>query len=531
MTYRFRRFRRFWSLGFALFLIGCGMKPAEITAVPTHQPTIPPPTNTPAPTPTKPTPNTPTPLPTNTPTPKPLLTLAAPPEWVEAGKTAVTHIQHNQWQWRIIPAGDTAVQLTNGTAQLAIVPGSDGPVIYQEPLAAAVPFSANWEAITLAQAQEIQANGHTLAQILPWRELTPDLKALRIDGRYPTDPDYPLQNSWSLAAAPGWETAAAELAPLLQDSLHENLVHVTAVGDLMLARDLGVILERGNLAFPFAPTSHLLQAADLTIGNMESALGTIGQPVQKSYPFEAPPAAAEALALAGFDIISLANNHAMDYGPEALLQGLDLLHGQNLATIGAGANAGTAYQPYFVEVNGLKLAFLGYVNVPVEGTTNFDVQTWTAAPDAPGLAWGEPAQIFEDVTAVSPQADLTIVILHSGWEYIEEPSEAQMAAAHAAIDGGADLVIGHHAHILQGIEFYNEGVIVYGLGNFAFDIDGPPETAVLNVWLNKNGVHQLELIPAIIQETGQPRPADTEEAAPILERVHFLTMLLNANKN
>jgi poly-gamma-glutamate synthesis protein (capsule biosynthesis protein) len=264
---------------------------------------------------------------------------------------------------------------------------------------------------------------------------------------------------------------------------------------------------------------------------MESALGTVGQPAEKSYPFEAPPAAAESLALAGFDIISLANNHAMDFGPEALLEGLGLLHAQNLATIGAGADAATAYQPYFTEANGLRLAFLGYVNVPVEGSTNFDVQTWTATADAPGLAWGEPERILADVTAVAPQADLTIVILHSGLEYIEEPSEVQMAAAHAAIDGGADLVIGHHAHILQGIEFYKDGVIVYGLGNFAFDIDGPPETAVLNVWLNENGVHQLELIPAIIQDTGQPRPAAPEEAAPILERVHFLTMLLNVSRN
>ncbi|MCB9418878.1 MAG: CapA family protein [Ardenticatenaceae bacterium] len=526
-----RRLRRFLVLLPALLLFGCqpagaAVELAPTTAVPTPQP-ITEPTNQPINEPTIQPTNQPTPTVVATNTPHPPITLSVPLEWIDAAETAVANLPITHWQWQITPTNQQTNELTN----LTILPGDSGTIIYQEPLALTVPFITNWEATTLAQAQDILANGHTVVQVKPWNELTPDWKALRIDGSYPTDPDYPLQNSWSLVAEAGYEAAAAELAPYLQDALREKQVHVTAVGDLMLARDLGVIIERGRLAYPFAEVAPLLQAADLTIGNLESALGTVGQPAEKSYPFEAPPAAAEALALAGFDIVTLANNHAMDYGPEALLEGLGLLHAQNVATIGAGADADATYQPYFTEVNGLRLAFLGYVNVPVEGSTNFDVQTWTATADAPGLAWGTPERILADVTAVAPQADLTIVVLHSGLEYIEEPSEIQMAAAHAAIDGGADLVIGHHTHILQGIEFYNDGVIVYGLGNFAFDIDGPPATAVLNVWLNGNGVHQLELIPASIQETGQPRLATPEEAAPILERVHFLTMLLNASKN
>jgi poly-gamma-glutamate synthesis protein (capsule biosynthesis protein) len=116
------------------------------------------------------------------------------------------------------------------------------------------------------------------------------------------------------------------------------------------------------------------------------------------------------------------------------------------------------------------------------------------------------------VAALRPEVDLVVVILHSGYEYIEEPSEPQVAAARAAVDAGADLVVGHHAHILQGIHSYRDGVIAYGLGNFVFNITGPPETAILNVWLDQNGVRQLELIPAIVQQYGQPRPADFAEA-------------------
>jgi poly-gamma-glutamate synthesis protein (capsule biosynthesis protein) len=173
------------------------------------------------------------------------------------------------------------------------------------------------------------------------------------------------------------------------------------------------------------------------------------------------------------------------------------------------------------------VAFLGYVHVPVEGLTAFDVETWDATDTSPGLAWAYPDRITADVTAARERADLVIVILHSGYEYVQAPSAPQVAASKAAIDAGAALVIGHHAHILQGIEFYKEGVIVYGLGNFAFEIDGDPSTAVLNVWLDKDGVHQLEIIPAIIQFGGQPRPAEPYEARPILQQVYYLTSILN----
>jgi poly-gamma-glutamate capsule biosynthesis protein CapA/YwtB (metallophosphatase superfamily) len=172
------------------------------------------------------------------------------------------------------------------------------------------------------------------------------------------------------------------------------------------------------------------------------------------------------------------------------------------------------------------LAFLGYVNVPVEWR-GFDTRAWEATADSPGLAWGDPEIIAEDVMAARPHVDLVIVILHSGYEYIAEPSPDQMAAARAAIDAGADMVIGHHAHILQGIEFYNGKVIAYGLGNFAFEIDGDPETALLNVWLDRRGVRQMEIVPAVIRFGGQPRLAHDWEAPAIRQQVYTLTRLLN----
>ena len=514
------------SLALMDLLLGCGQTAVSSQPLPTIAPTLSqatatqlaPPTPIPATNPPAAVATTavpPTAAPTNT--PQPPLTLAVPENWQLPIGEIIANTATNR-RWQIVSAAQSA------DAQL--VENGPGQLVWQEPTVLAVPFVTEWETISQADAELILANGHELAIVLPWSEVTPDLKPLRVDGRFPTDADYPFHNRLTLQAE---NSAANELLPILQAALNPDpVVHLASVGDIMMDRGLGIVIQGGNLAYPFAKVAPLLENADITVGNMESALGDVGTPASKSYPFRAPPVAAEALALGGFDVVSLANNHGMDYGPEALLQAIDLLQAQGIAPIGAGADFDAAHAPHITQLNGLSLAFLGYVNVPVEASSAFDTAVWDATETTPGLAWGYPDVIAADVTAVRPQADLVIVVLHSGYEYIEEPSEAQATAARAAIDAGADLVIGHHAHILQGIEFYNEGVIVYGLGNFAFEIDGPPETAVLNVWLDQNGVRSLELVPAIIQKGGAPRLAESWEAAPILRQVYFLTRILNS---
>lgn len=498
--------------------------PPSATAPPTAEPTASPePTVAPSPTP----PPTDTPAPTSTPQP---VTLAAPPEWAELLTAALAEATATDWAWSVLAVDDPQAALDDGRAQAAIVNGSGGTVVREEPLAFSVPFTTNWELLGAADADAILVEGHSLIQMIPWSAMTPDHKALRVDGQHPTDPDYPYRLSWSLVVAPGHETAAAELAPTVTAALAPMpTIRLAAVGDINMDRAPAYILtELGDLPYPFALVQPVFDAADYTIGNLETALGDVGEPAAKRYPFRSPPVAAEALAVGGVDLVSLANNHAQDYGPEALLQGIDLLHAAGVATVGGGANDAAAHAPHVADIGGLRVAFLGYVHVPIEAVTNFDTQSWAATADAPGLAWGDPARIRADVAAIRPEVDLVVVILHSGYEYIEEPSEEQVAAARAAVDAGADLVVGHHAHILQGIHRYNDGVIAYGLGNFVFDIDGPPETTILNVWLDRDGVRQLELIPAIIQEHGRPRLAEPWEAGPILSRVYYLTTILNA---
>lgn len=532
----------FAALSLAL-LAACGggspaasVPPAQMDNVAVDVTTTATPENTPSATPRPTDTPTPTPAPTDTPTPTPTpqpVTLAVPEEWaadVSAALAGAPPGDAAPFSWNVVVADDAQLALDDGRADLALVRGGDGIVVREEPLAFSVPFTTNWELISAADAAAILADGHRVVQVIPWSAMTRDYKALRVDGLHPTDPDYPYRESWSIVAAPEKEAAAREVSAILAEALAPlPTIRLAAVGDINFDRSPAYIMQTtGDLSYPLSRVKPIFDAADYTIGNLETALGDVGEPAAKRYPFRSPPESAEALALGSVDLVTLANNHAQDYGPEALLQGIDLLHTAGVATVGGGANDAAAHAPHIADINGLSVAFLGYVNVPVEAITHFDTQSWAATADAPGLAWGDPARISADVAAVRPDVDLVVVILHSGYEYIEEPSEEQVAAARAAVDAGADLVVGHHAHILQGIHNYNDGVIAYGLGNFLFNIDGPPETAILNVWLDKNGVRQLELVPAIIQEHGQPRPAETWEAAPILQRVYYLTTLLNA---
>lgn len=469
----------------------------------------------------------PTPEPTDTATPPAPLRLGIPAQWEDAVRAARKDMDSVR-PWQLTISDNAEELLTNGDLEAALVPGNGQFFAGSTPLALAVSFTTNWDGVTMAQARAIQTNGHDLVSLVPWDQLSAVQRALLVDDQHVSDAGYPLQQPWFITARPEATEAARQLAIRLQERTAIGDVKLVAVGDIMLDRALGQAIAAGDTLFPFAHVAPILQNADLTIGNLESALGDVGQPANKSYAFRAPPQAAQSLAQAGFDVVSLANNHGLDYGPDALLQGISLLAGEGIAAIGAGADSNQAHRPYVTEVNGLTLGFLAYVNVPVEGRAPyFDTASWTARPDAPGLAWAHPERITRDVSALREQVDHIVVVLHSGYEYVPTPSPEQAAAARAAVDAGASLVIGHHAHILQGVEFRGEGVIVYGLGNFAFNITGPPQTAVLAVWLDKQGVRQLRFIPAIIQGSGQPLPAAEPDASAIRSQIVTLSRALN----
>ena len=313
---------------------------------------------------------------------------------------------------------------------------------------------------------------------------------------------------------PALSTAAgptATLPPVLQ---------LMAVGDVMLARGVGDRIVAEGPAVPFAGVAQTLSSAGLLVANLECVISEQGEPQPKAYTFRAPPAAADSLALAGVDVVSLANNHSLDYGFEALNDTRQRLADRQIAAVGTGDDEAAAHTPVVVERNGLRVAFLAYADVPVETRSGFDTRTWIATADAPGLAWADVAQISADVAAARAQADVVVVLLHFGFESRTQVTAAQRAEAHAAIDAGAALVLGSHPHVLQGVERYNGGLIAYSLGNFVFDGFTLPEnySAIFAATLTQAGVGEYNWIPVVIEE-GVPRLATPEEAPNILALV------------
>ncbi len=281
-------------------------------------------------------------------------------------------------------------------------------------------------------------------------------------------------------------------------------ITLMAVGDIMLGRTIGKMIETAGIEAPFEFTAETLSTADITLGNLECPISNKGEPKDKTYAFEAPLAAAKSLAYGGFDLVSLANNHVLDYGPEALEETLSTLSAQSVRRVGAGMDAEDAYRAAIFEVDGLRVAFLAFMDVP---TIDYDYTAWEAGSNQPGIAWAHPERITAGVRAAKAEADVVVVLFHNGYEIAQKVSAAQQEVAHLAIDSGASLVIGSHPHVLQRIEDYNGGLIVYSMGNFVFDnfLFPPNYSAILSVTLDAQGVQSYELIDVIVQLNGVPQ--------------------------
>ncbi len=461
--------------------------------------------------------------PTVTRTPQ-IITLAVPARWSAAAELA-SQTDTSSW-WQLNVSDDPAGALDLGAADVALVNGTSGIFVAQRPLALSIPFHSSWVSVSEAEAWSLVSNPPPGVTVVEWAEIPYASRALHVEGKLPGEAGYTLQQTWSLKHREGYESEAAQLAEMLEPYLsQDDVVHLVAVGDIMLDRALGQTLLEGDLGYPFSEVVELITPADLAVGNLESALGESGTPEKKGYTFQAPPQAAPSLALGSFDLMSLANNHALDYGASALMEGIGLLDAQGIEVVGAGENRQAAHAPVLKHLNGLSLAFLAYVDVPVE-VRGFDTRRWIATETKAGVAWADPKHIREDILAVQPQADLIIVLLHSGYEGVVQPSPPQVAAAHAAIDAGAHLVIGHHAHVLQGLEFYNDGVIVYGLGNFAFEDGGFDQSGILQLWLDCSGVRTLGIVPVLLETSGRPIPAREAQASLIRQWFYSTTAVV-----
>ncbi|GEM_PF-480613 len=293
-------------------------------------------------------------------------------------------------------------------------------------------------------------------------------------------------------------------------------ISLAFVGDVMLGRWIGEQIERYGDDYALGPVSPLLRRATLAHGNLESPLTTA--PYQRTgYNLIARPARIASLLQAGFDVMALANNHVTDHGPEGIHETIRTLEEAGIGHVGAGANLADARRAWVAEVGSLKIAYLAYDS------------TWGSIPATEDRAGSvQPDnQVMADIAQAREAADLVVVSIHWGQEYHDLPNMQQQNYARALARAGADIVVGHHPHVVQPIAWVESPgrdrptLVAYSLGNFIFDQEfsaKTSESALLWCEVSAQGISSARLIPLHIRR-GQVRPVNSWAGEQVLLRL------------
>jgi poly-gamma-glutamate synthesis protein (capsule biosynthesis protein) len=300
-------------------------------------------------------------------------------------------------------------------------------------------------------------------------------------------------------------------------------VTLAFVGDVLLGESVGAALARNGFDYPYAHVKERLQAADFAAANLETSVTAreLEKPGAKTYEFRSDPDALPAFKEAGFDLVNLANNHTLDFGPIGLRDTMKHLDESELLRVGAGETADEAYAPVYVEKNGLRVAVFGFTRVVPD-------TSWKVGENTIGLAETyDYTRPVEEIEKASKEADLVVVLTHWGDERVQVPHpKEQVELGRRFIDAGADLIVGSHPHVLQGFERYGDGWIAYSLGNFIFTKSKDPltyEAAVLEAECGAGGDCRLKLTP-YWADTPQPQPMPPERTKALLERLDKLSV-------
>ena len=268
-------------------------------------------------------------------------------------------------------------------------------------------------------------------------------------------------------------------------------------------------------ATALAPIGSQLSTADLTVVNLETSIGTSGTPEPKRFTFQAPPSAFDALAAAGVDVATMANNHGMDFGGRGLEDTLAAIAADPpLQVVGIGSDAAQAFAPAIVDIDGTTVAVIGAHSA--DDPTADPTAHWAADDDTAGVAVArDPARLVAAVRDAGAAADVVVVFMHWGVQGERCPSRSQTTTARALADAGADIVVGSHAHVVQGTGKLDNTYVAYGLGNFVWynpNTESASTTGVLTVTVDGGRVVAEKWAPAHIRSDGLPRFADGAQA-------------------
>jgi poly-gamma-glutamate synthesis protein (capsule biosynthesis protein) len=293
-------------------------------------------------------------------------------------------------------------------------------------------------------------------------------------------------------------------------------VTMVVVGDVVLSRK-----EPGEA---FAKVIDELKSGTFSCCNFEVPLSNNGAPQYgKHEVLRAAPEMIEGFVHAGFKVVSLANNHTMDYGSQALLDTIGLIESKGILYAGAGRNVDEARRPAFFNCGERRFAFVSFATEAFLG--------YGAHSQKPGIAlirrdplYGPTCVNPDDVEMMmgvietaKEKADFVIAAFHWGLGQSRALTQSQLTLGHAAVDGGAGLVIGHHPHVLQAVEVYRGTVIFYSLGNFVFDLapgflsPATRDSVLVKVKLSKNKIQEVVFRPLWINDGGQPEFVDKKD--------------------
>lgn len=300
-------------------------------------------------------------------------------------------------------------------------------------------------------------------------------------------------------------------------------------GDVMLGRTLDSIISQRGYNYPWGNALPLMRKTDLNIVNLETTLTYSQKAEIKVFNFKTSPDKSQSLVNANIGIANLANNHILDFSTEGLLETIETLDKAGIKHVGAGVNSVAASSPVVITKNGIRLGVLGFTD---------NDQEWKA-DTRPGINYidlednVERKKILDAIEILRREVDIVFVSIHWGPNMREKPPNSFICLAHAMIDSGANVIHGHSAHILQGIECYNNNLIFYDTGDFVDDYAIDPDlrndlSAFFCVTINKLGIRHLKIIPVRIYRY-QVNQAIGTDYSWVINRIKFLSSAFNTH--